>query len=160
MEILKKGYNGMEYAAFANEANKQGKVLVKLQNGDITIEAPIEQSFEKTKLQILAEINAVYEYKASSIIDVSTESEILTWNTQRNEALAYAKDNRSETPFIDNLAVSRQIDKDALIGKILARINTFNSDLAILTGKRQYYKDKISKAQTIDELTAIQWQDE
>ena len=105
----------------------------------------------------LAEINAAYERDMSAVKDGYPPSEILSWDKQEREARAYRTDANASTPFIDALAGQRQIAKPELVDRIVAKVESFETVVGALTGKRQRLEDQISSATTEAELALIVW---
>ena len=60
-----------------------------------------------------------------------------TFAVQENEASAYIKDNEAPTPFIDNLCLSRGIDKGSMVAKILANAEALKLTTAPILGQYQ-----------------------
>ena len=60
-----------------------------------------------------------------------------TFAVQETEANAYMKDNTAPTPFIDNLCLSRGIDKDIMVAKILANAEALKLATAPIIGQYQ-----------------------
>ena len=149
-------YTNQQYAEMAHLANQQGKKLDIINKELILSDFP-EPSFNEQKYQKLLEINSIYEEKAAKIKSDTPESEVLTWNIQQTEYEKWSIDNSSPTPFVDNLAQAREIEKTILIEKIGAKINAFKSYMAQLTGERQKFEDQIKSAKTPDELKSIIW---
>lgn len=134
-------------------ALRQGKIAA-IEGGVLTLkDRPLTELKEIKK----AEINAIYEQKASLVKIDTPESEISTWYIQESEALEWDKDNTKLTPFIDGLASARQMNRLELLGKVLNKVKTFKSYMSELTGKRQYLEDLIKVATTKEELDNIKW---
>ena len=110
------------------------------------------------KQEKLLEINQEYESQATYIKENIPQTEILTWDIQKNEAENWQKDNSFPTPFIDTMAQSRNMGKTELMTKIINKTKNFNLYIANLTGRRQKYEDQIEQATTIQELENIKWE--
>ena len=80
------------------------------------------------------------------------EREQSTWDKQEREALAYNTDSTALTPFIDGIVMTRGIDKDILVSKILEKAVGFATISGIAVGYRQKAEDLIS---TIDSLETL-----
>ena len=60
-----------------------------------------------------------------------------TFAAQETEANAYIKDNEAPTPFIDNLCLSRGIEKSVMVAKILANAEALKLATAPIIGQYQ-----------------------
>ena len=60
-----------------------------------------------------------------------------TFAIQEAEANAYVKDKEAPTPFIDNLCLTRGIDKGIMIAKILANAEALKIATALIIGQYQ-----------------------
>lgn len=106
----------------------------------------------------LQEINIIYEQKASAVKIDTPDSEVLTWDIQKNEAEKWQADYDAATPFIDGLALARGIDRNELLQKVINKVKVYNEYMAALTGERQRYEDSLKAAATIDEVEAVVWE--
>lgn len=148
--------NPREYAEKAAQATRENKIM-KVINGSLVL-IMTEKTLDEVKLDKIYEINAIYEQKSETIKIDTPESEVLTWDIQKNEVEGYMKDNSFPTPFIDNLALSRQINKSELVHKIITKVVAFNTYMAKITGQRQFYEDKIKAAVNKSEVESIVWE--
>lgn len=87
--------------------------------------------------------NIEYEKKVAALTAGVPYSEIQTWTKQEAEARAYLADDTSSTPLIDSLAATRGVDKDVLVGKIIAKADAYAVAIGRLTGLRQKVEDEI-----------------
>lgn len=118
--------------------------------------------FADIKKAKLAQINA----QAQATIDPFTmgypKFEIDSWPTQENEAAAYALDDTAPTPWCDNAATARGIDRLDFIGRVAAKAALFKALSSTVSGYRQNLEDAIDdidpESETaIDDLVAIVW---
>ena len=76
-----------------------------------------------------------------------------SWTTQQNEWSLYVQDANANTPYVDALAVARNISRADLMDKIGIKVLGF----ATLQGQLQGFEDQIEAATTSDELDNITW---
>lgn len=145
-----------DYAEKANEANSIPNKTLKIINGVLVI-VDVVSNIVEAKIRKLAEINSIYEQKATIVKVGVPEDEIKTWTIQETEATGYNNDNNSPTPFIDGLVAKRGIQKDELVSRILAKVEAYKVYMGDLTGTRQKYEDMINNSTTIEEVEAILW---
>lgn len=107
------------------------------------------------KAELYAKCNSMYELSACMLKAGYPPSEIDTWGIQREEALAWNLDNSRPTPWIDNAALVRGIDRVELATRIVRNTGMFASASSFLTGRRQGIEDAITAATTQAELNAI-----
>ncbi|EGD5898781.1 hypothetical protein IBI18_001500 [Campylobacter coli] len=112
----------------------------------------------------LIEINKDYE---SAILKVQKDyipqSEMLSFETQEKESLAYKNSNYKDTslcPFMQAIATARGIDLRTLCDKALEKATLYRQASGALIGKRQCLQDRIELVQSLEELNLIAWESE
>ena len=103
------------------EINLSKEELEYLTNNDVYI-----KSLEFTTQQQINQIGKDYP-----------QFERDTFTTQENEANAYIKDNEAPTPFIDNLCLSRGVEKSVMVAKILENAQNLKLATAPIIGQYQ-----------------------
>ncbi len=78
----------------------------------------------------------------------------MTWPVQQQEALAWAVNNETPTPYLDGLADARGITPEDMRQKTLDQTQLFMMASQGLVGKRQRLRDLVYEAQTPDDLDA------
>ncbi|WP_304049103.1 hypothetical protein [Desulfovibrio piger] len=119
-----------------------------------TTERP-EKPFSQIKIDKLGEINALYQQAIATLTPTYPDDERLTFDKQEQEARAWMADKSASTPFIDALAVGRQMDKAELVKRIILKADAFALASGSLTGQRQRYEDMLDVAETADAVAAI-----
>lgn len=125
------------------------------EDGNIIFTPPEPEPLERIKVRKLAEINAAYQQAIATLTPTYPNDERLTFDKQEQEARSWLVDNSTSTPFIDALAVGRQMDKVELVSRIIAKANAFALASGSLTGQRQRYEDMLDVAETADAVAAI-----
>jgi hypothetical protein len=118
------------------------------------------RSAQQMKAAALARIDRAYEAAIEAIITDYPGSEVASWPQQEAEARAWLTDARASTPWIDAAAAGRDVDKAALIDRIITKASMFVPAHGQLTGKRQKLRDEIialGDNPTQQQLDAIQW---
>lgn len=112
----------------------------------------------------LIEINKDYE---SAILKVQKDyipqSEMLSFETQEKESLAYKNSNYKDTslcPFMQAIATARGIDLRTLCDKALEKATLYRQASGALIGKRQCLQDRIELVQSLEDLNLIAWESE
>ncbi|EOI6145560.1 hypothetical protein ACMU5N_001354 [Campylobacter coli] len=112
----------------------------------------------------LIEINKAYE---SAILKVQTEyipqSEMLSFETQERESLAYKNSNYQDTstcPFMQAIATARGMDLRTLCDKAIEKATLYRQASGALIGKRQGLQDRVEMVQSLEELNLITWENE
>lgn len=110
----------------------------------------------------LIEINKDYE---SAILKVQKDyipqSEMLSFETQERESLAYKNSNYKDTslcPFMQAIATARGIDLKTLCDKALEKATLYRQASGALIGKRQCLQDRIELVQSLEDLNLITWE--
>lgn len=111
----------------------------------------------------LIEINKDYE---SAILKVQKDfipqSEMLSFETQERESLAYKNSKYQDTslcPFMQAIATARGIDLRTLCDKALEKATLYRQASGALIGKRQCLQDRIELVQSLEDLNLIAWED-
>lgn len=110
---------------------------------------PKELSFEeivldKTELDFLkrndvyiSALEAGIQSKIKNLVQDYPQFEVDTFPIQEEEAIAYSKDKTTSTPFLDDMCLSRAIDKEVVISKILPNAIALKAQKAIIIGTYQ-----------------------
>ena len=142
-----------EFDPLWNEINEYAKENPdKVKEEQLVIKEP---TIEELKIEKLKEINTFYDIAISQLVSSYPVNELLTFDKQEQEANSYINDQNANTPFIDALALGREIDKNELISRILIKAESFATAAGYLTGIRQKYEDKLNQAQNIEEICSI-----
>ena len=107
------------------------------------------------KANKLAEINSAYQQAIATLTPTYPDDERLTFDKQEQEARAWLADDSTSTPFVDALAVGRQMNKAELVSRIIAKADAFAIASGLLTGQRQRYEDLLDAAETAEDVAAI-----
>jgi hypothetical protein len=107
------------------------------------------------KVAKLNEINTAYQQAIADLTPTYPDDERLTFDKQEQEARAWLADNSASTPFVDALAVGRQMNKAELVSRIIAKADAFAIASGLLTGQRQRYEDLLKDAQDAEAVEAI-----
>ena len=94
-----------------------------------------------------------FKQKVNELTKESTSEEIISWDTQAAEALAYQSDNSTSIPLLTNIALSRGISVDELVKKVLDAVNAYNISYGALLGKFQKNKTLLSSINLEDNTT-------
>ncbi|HEC1889517.1 hypothetical protein ELQ17_01875 [Campylobacter sp. US18a] len=112
----------------------------------------------------LIEINKAYE---NAILSVQTEyipsSEMLSFETQERESIAYKNSNYQDTstcPFMQAISTARGMDLRTLCDKAIEKATLYRQASGALIGKRQGLQDRVELVQSLDELNLIVWENE
>jgi len=125
---------------------------------------PDTRTLDEAKAAKLAEINEAYQEQVAGTLSKYPNAETLTFDKQEREARAYQEwlDNGSQgeapsTPLVSNLAEGRQMSKEDLVPRIIAKADAFTTESGHATGKRQYLEDRINAATTVADVKAVSW---
>ncbi|EIT8306528.1 hypothetical protein L3L50_001779 [Campylobacter coli] len=123
-----------------------------------------EELLTEMKAVKLIEINKDYE---SAILKVQKDyipqSEMLSFETQEKESLAYKNSKYKDTrlcPFMQAIATARGIDLRTLCDKALEKSTLYRQASGALIGKRQCLRDRIELVQSLEDLNLITWESE
>ncbi|EIB12553.1 TPA: hypothetical protein SB144_000366 [Campylobacter coli] len=112
----------------------------------------------------LIEINKDYEKAILKVQkDYIPQSEMLSFETQERESLAYKNSNYQDTslcPFMQAISTARGMDLRTLCDKALEKATLYRQASGALIGKRQCLQDRIELVQSLEELNLIAWESE
>lgn len=112
----------------------------------------------------LIEINKDYEKAILKVQkDYIPQSEMLSFETQERESLAYKNSNYQDTslcPFMQAIATARGIDLRTLCDKALEKATLYRQASGALIGKRQCLQDRIELVKSLKQLNLIAWDSE
>ena len=94
----------------------------------------------------IQEISKQADAHVSSYTSLYPEIEQSTWDQQEQEA----KNADQETPLIDALAENRNITRDAMIEKVLDKVNYFTKIKIDTIAKSQSMRDEVKQIETSD----------
>lgn len=114
-----------------------------------------EEWIGRIKSRKLTEINTVYQQAIATLTPTYPDDERLTFDKQEQEARTWLADNSASTPFVDALSAGRQMEKEELVSRIIAKANAFALASGSLTGQRQRYEDMLDVAKTAEDVAAI-----
>lgn len=107
------------------------------------------------RAQLLAALTAEYKRRVRVISAAYPQSERESWHVQISEARALLVDPGAATPWIDNAAAERGIDRLELAERIVAKDDAYRVIHGALTGTRQRIEDQIFEADTVEKLLSI-----
>lgn len=117
----------------------------------------------------IARINAAAQTAIDDIMSIYPDFERLTWATQADEARAWqaaAEEDRvpALVPWCANAAANR-LDAEGnpmalaeFMARVAAKADAYKQLSSLIAGKRQGYEDAITAATTVEQVTAIVWQ--
>ncbi|MDP8547777.1 hypothetical protein RAP71_01830 [Campylobacter coli] len=112
----------------------------------------------------LIEINKDYEKAILKVQkDYIPQSEMLSFETQERESLAYKNSNYKDTslcPFMQAIATARGMDLRTLCDKVLEKATLYRQASGALIGKRQCLQDRIELVKRLEDLNLIAWESE
>lgn len=112
----------------------------------------------------LIEINKDYEKAILKVQkDYIPQSEMLSFETQERESLAYKNSKYQDTslcPFMQAISTARGMDLRTLCDKALEKATLYRQASGALIGKRQCLQDRIELVQSLEELNLIAWESE
>ena len=122
------------------EGNSHYKdVLEWLKDDEATPQFTEEEIEDKIKIKNINSVKNTASKDLSTLTSDYPSFEVDSFWIQEIEARAYKADDTTETPFIDNLADARGIDKDTLVDKIIEKSDSLKIETAKIIGK--YQKD-------------------
>ena len=135
----------LEYLTTEKEGVLNGEYVIvfrKLEKSEsMQANAVSEEAVKK-----IQEISKQADAHVSSYTSLYPEIEQSTWDQQEQEA----KNADQETPLIDALAENRNITRDAMIEKVLDKVNYFTKIKIDTIAKSQSMRDEVKQIETSD----------
>lgn len=122
-------------------SDQKAKEFLQREGIDIAHEDALQ-----AKKKAIEQAEKEYIDAIESLLVGYTRHEVDTFSKQETEARAFIIDPTSDTPFIDALCVSRDVPKQVVIDKIIAKANAFSKAVGMLTGIKQKKIDEIENA--------------
>lgn len=106
----------------------------------------------------LAEINRKAQAFVNQLahLDDTPEFERETWSIQREEVKAWFEGNAEETPTLALIAQARGVPLDVLRQKAYEKAKAYQTVAAVVAGQRQAYEDRLNRAETLEQIRAIE----
>lgn len=79
-----------------------------------------------------------------------------TWSIQREEAKAWFGGNAEETPTLALIAQARGVPLEVLRQKAYDKAKAYQTVAAVVAGQRQAYEDRLNRAETLEQIRAIE----
>ena len=117
---------------------------------------PELKTLDEVKAEKLAEINEKCDAALKAMTPTYPDRELLTFDQQKQEALAYTSDPSSPCPLLSPLAAARGITLELLCQKVIAKATAFSAISGTLIGQRQAYEDQLELCETKEAVAAIQ----
>ena len=117
---------------------------------------PELKTLDEVKAEKLAEINEKCDAALKAMTPTYPDRELLTFDQQKQEALAYTSDPSSSCPLLSPLASARGISLELLCQKVIAKATAFSAVSGSLIGQRQAYEDQLELCETKEAVAAIQ----
>lgn len=145
-------YKGKNYVNFTKEDLLASNVPLALIHAN---------EFSSCKTDKLNELNSACQLELNALTSTYPQGEVSTFNKQETEARAYLSDNTASTPLLDALATNRNIDKNELANRVIAKSDVFSGASGAVIGKRQKLEDTLNglseQNNTIEDIAAITW---
>lgn len=126
------------------EHQPQPMDLTEISEADALSIANPPPTLDDLKALQIARINSAFDRAAQALTAGYPEAERLTWPTQQAEALAWGANNAAPTPYLDGIAVARDIDPTEMRSLTLAQVRAFQAASQYLVGTRQRLRDAVS----------------
>lgn len=146
-----------QYQEFCRKDSRRAKFL----NGKFVyeqIKVDMQAVIFTAKNEKLAEINSKAQEFINDLTDYNRTPpfERDTWAIQREEVIAWEKDNATPTPTLEWISQSRGVPLDVLRQKAYEKAVIYQKVSSFVTGQRQKYEDRLNAAETLEQVQAIE----
>lgn len=152
VELSEESYLDYVAKSAMNPRFIDGKFVIET----VTINEQAVISAEKSAK--LSEINHKAQEFVNQLahLDDTPEFERETWPIQREEAKAWFTDRNAKTPIIALIAQTRGVPLDVLRQKAYEKAKAYQTVAAVVAGQRQAYEDRLNRAETLEQIRAIE----
>lgn len=134
--------------------------VVPVPSGQAAVRFVIEDkpdALETLRARKLREIDGAFSNAAEALLLGYPQAERLTWPTQQAEALAWAANSSTPTPYLDGLATARGITAEDMRSRTLEAVQIWMAASQLLVGHRQALRDAAQAAQSKEALAMVVW---
>lgn len=117
--------------------------------------APPTPTLDELRTAKQAEIKSGADSVLKALAAEYPDMEMVTWDQQYQEALAYTADPTSETPLLTAIAQGRGMSVADLAARIIANRAAWVALSGAIVGQRLAYQDALDAATTTEEVEAI-----
>lgn len=121
----------------------------------LTLEPDADTMASEARAERLRQANDDADEMLAVLDAAYPEREVLTWDQQVKEAEALMADSEAETPLLQALAVSRDIDVQDLASRVLVKSSLYKQAAGSIMGARQWVEDRLDEAQSQDDVLAV-----
>ena len=132
-EVITLGDIGEYTYIYAEDLSEQPTELVF----ERIILSKSELDYLRNNSMYIKALEANVQLKIKELVKDYPQFEVDTFPIQEEEAIAYSKDKTASTPFLDDMCLSRAIDKEVVISKILLNAIALKAQKAIIIGTFQ-----------------------
>lgn len=138
--------------------------LIFTDTSEELVESELQAYIDSFDLLVPAKITAkarIVDQAQSYMQQIESEYpsfERATWPTQKAEIEAWEADNTSKTPLLDNIATARGMSRVELLNRTLVKVHKYNTQAAILAGKRQKAEDEIENSSDLTFIKSINFE--
>lgn len=125
--------------------------------GEVALEASAHARLSQAKAAKLDELNAACDRAVAALAASYPEREIQSWPQQVKEAEALATDPDADAPLLAAIAAARSLPVTELASRVLAKMVAYAHASGAMIGMRQAAEDALELAETIEEVSDIQF---
>ena len=115
----------------------------------------LSSKIDELKLIKQNSVNNAYYNANAQVCYQYTQCEVNTWDSQKEEAIAYQANPSSDTPMIDAIIAESGEDKATFISGVIANVLEYKQYAGNLLGQKRAKESEILAATTEAELDAI-----
>ncbi|EFM88668.1 hypothetical protein appser4_21960 [Actinobacillus pleuropneumoniae serovar 4 str. M62] len=146
-----------QYQAYLAKANGKERFI----NGKFVyeqIKVDLQAVILTAKSAKLADINQQAQAFINDLTDYDKTPpfERDTWGIQRQEAIAWVKDNTTPTPTLEWISQTRGVPLNVLRQKAYEKAVIYQKVSSLMAGQRQAYEDRLNAAETLEQVQAIE----
>ncbi|MDG6881059.1 Bacteriophage tail assembly protein [Phocoenobacter uteri] len=122
-----------------------------------------KQQFKANQQALIITLKNKADELGNQLLHEYPQIEQTSFAIQKEEAIAWQKDNSHPTPVLTGIATARNLELSELVARVIRKTTAFESVTGIIAGQRQAIMDKLEKATEQAQLDEIkqeieQWQ--
>ncbi len=122
-----------------------------------------KQQFKTNQQALIITLKNKADELGNQLLHEYPQIEQTSFSIQKEEAIAWQKDNSTPTPVLTGIATARNLELSELVARVIRKTTGFERVTGMIAGQRQAIMDKLEKATEQAQLDEIkkeieQWQ--
>ncbi len=136
----------------------------ELINGEwVLSQEKVQAGFKRNQQALIIKLKDKADELGNQLLHEYPQIEQTSFSIQKEEAIAWQKDNSTPTPVLTGIATARNLELSELVARVMKKTTAFETVTGMIAGQRQAIMDKLEQATEQTQLDEIskdieQWQ--